>query len=184
MRQNPNAKVSLLKILSKCEQKCATDILEDETDYHIHQFLEPNCLPTLIRSNLEENMQRFRDVISPEFLDIHIKYSINVFMNLCRTHDVDFNNINLDFNDFKKFGLIGPGDSCLTSILERLFGKFPSMRLHAILHDAYGAFYRSTGKSNGYFYRSRKKNLAHFVKNSPLIGHITGIFYCYNFIHS
>ena len=68
-------------------------------------------------------------------------------------------------------GLIGVGDSCLDSLLN----KFKILRLHAILHDAAGFMKREYNLGPGYLY-----TLDHVPTcfNLCSIGHVTGVLYC------
>ena len=74
-----------------------------------------------------------------------------------------------------EIGLIGPGNSCLTQILECLFGRFRICHLHSCLHDAYGRFYEKYHIGRGYKYATTKFSC---FKSYPLFGHITGLCWC------
>ena len=68
-------------------------------------------------------------------------------------------------------GLIGVGDSCLDSLLN----KFKILRLHAILHDAAGFMKREYNLGPGYLYIL---NHVPTCFNLCWIGHVTGVLYC------
>ena len=74
-----------------------------------------------------------------------------------------------------EIGLIGPGDGCFTFILERLFGKIRFFHLHSAFHDAYGRFYTKYKKGRGYCYIIPKRMTTPCLKNSPLLGNISGL---------
>ena len=57
----------------------------------------------------------------------------------------------LEIND-KEIGLIGPGNGCLTHLLERIFKRFNKLHSHSILHDAFGRFYTHHSLDRGYTY--------------------------------
>ena len=54
--------------------------------------------------------------------------------------------------------------------------------MHALLHDAFGIFHRLTNKSNGYYYRSCRENIPNWMKQSTLIGHLTGLTFCLSYL--
>jgi len=112
------------------------------------------------------------------------KFSVNVFVNLCRRYNINIKDVEIEESTMRSLGYIGPGLSCLTTVLEFIFGWSKTFRLHAVLHDAFGAFYRLTGNTNGYCYRFKSKSLPLWLKSSPLIGHITGLYYCYKILRS
>ena len=74
-----------------------------------------------------------------------------------------------------EIGLIGPGNSCLTQMMEWLFGRFRVCHLHSCLHDAYGRFYQKYKIGRGYKYAMTKLSC---FKNCPFLGHITGLCWC------
>ena len=71
-----------------------------------------------------------------------------------------------------EIGLIGPGNGCLTGVLEKLFGSFKCCHVHSALHDAFCRFYTKYKKGRGHCYVL--KDAPKFLKASPLFGHITG----------
>ena len=78
--------------------------------------------------------------------------------------------------------LIDPGDGCLTFTLERLFGKIKFIRLHNAFHYAYGRFYTKYKKGRGYCYVLPENMTTYYSKNSPLLGHLSGLIW--SIIHS
>ena len=78
-----------------------------------------------------------------------------------------------------EIGLIGPGNSSCTCILEKLFGRISCCHTHSILHDAYGRFYLKYKQDKGYCYAM--KNAPEWMKRSPLFGHVTG--FLFSIIH-
>ena len=81
-----------------------------------------------------------------------------------------------------EIGLIGPGNGCLTYILERLFGKINFFHLHSAFHDAYGRFFMKYKRGRGYCYVIPENTTTHCLKNSSLLGHISGLIW--SIIHS
>ena len=75
-------------------------------------------------------------------------------------------------------GLIGPGNGCITRILERIFNNSIMMRSHSILHDAFGRFYAHHQLDRGYTYVIPKNRTPKCIKRSPLCGQISGLIYC------
>ena len=71
----------------------------------------------------------------------------NLFLSACFCWDSRLSSREMD-QKFKFGGLIGYGNSCLDSVF--LYSKV--FRLHAILHDAAGAFHSHSGKGPGYCY--------------------------------
>ena len=66
-------------------------------------------------------------------------------------------------------GLLGPHDEFES------FHKIRFLRLHAILHDAYGRVYTKYGLDRGYLYCF---NGPRCLRGYPLLGHITGFWFC------
>ena len=83
----------------------------------------------------------------------------------------------LELND-NEIGLIGPGNGCLTWILERIFHQSDILHSHSILHDAFGRFYVHHSLDRGYTYVLHKNKTPNWVKRSPLCGQISGLIYC------
>ena len=71
-------------------------------------------------------------------------------------------------------GLIGPGNSYLTGLLETLLGWSSTFRLHALYHDVFGRIYVKSKKGPGYTYMLKDCRF----KSSPLFGHLTGLLCC------
>ena len=72
-------------------------------------------------------------------------------------------------------GLIGPGHTKCTGILECMFEKSLLCHTHSILHDAYGRFYKKYGLDRGYCYALKRSKK--FMKRNPLFGHISGFLF-------
>ena len=77
-----------------------------------------------------------------------------------------------------EIGLIGPGNGCLTWLLERVFGHLDMLHSHSILHDAFGRFHDHYLKDRGYTYVIPKNRTPKWMKRSPLCGQISGLIYC------
>ena len=132
----------------------------------------------LLYVNEEENICVVENILDMSITDIHNKRATNVLLNLCSEYNVNFEELDVSQKEIIELGYIGPGKELLTTILEFFFKENTVMRMHAILHDSFGMFYRKTKLSNGYYYRSTQLALAEWKKKSPLIGHITGILFC------
>lgn len=83
----------------------------------------------------------------------------------------------LEINDFE-IGLIGPGNSYLTHILETIFGHIDIFHRHSILHDAFGRFYQNYHLDRGYCYVIPEKYTLKCMKSSPFCGQLFGIIHC------
>ena len=83
----------------------------------------------------------------------------------------------LELND-NEIGLIGPGNGCFTSLLERIFNQSDIVKSHSILHDAFSRFYTHHSLDRGYTYVLHKNKTPNWVKRSPLCGQISGLIYC------
>ena len=74
-------------------------------------------------------------------------------------------------------GMLGPGNGCLTRILEFLLSWSKLFCRHACLHDAYGRFFQDYRKDVGYLYAIRR-GVPGFLKTKPLFGHLSGLYLC------
>ena len=83
----------------------------------------------------------------------------------------------LELNN-NEIGLIGPGNGCLTYILERIFNQFDILHSHSILHDVFGRFYAHNSLDRGYTYVIPENKTPKWVKKSPLCGQVYGLIYC------
>ena len=83
----------------------------------------------------------------------------------------------LELNN-NEIGLIGPGDGCLTWLLEKMFNNSDIIHSHSILHNAFGRFYTHHSLDRGYTYVIPKNRTPGCVKRSPLCGQISGLIYC------
>jgi len=70
------------------------------------------------------------------------------------------------------FGLVGPGTGTMTTLLEKTVGWLPSVRLHGIIHDAYGFMYNSWSVGPGYQYAGWEP----MPRGMPVSGQLTGVF--------
>ena len=91
----------------------------------------------------------------------------NLSLSACFCCDSRFPLQEMD-QKFKLGGLIGYGNSYLDSV----FCYSKVFRLHAILHDAVGAFRSHSGKGLGYCYMIGRG------PKSCLLGHVTGLLFC------
>ena len=76
-------------------------------------------------------------------------------------------------------GLIGPGDGMITRCLEYCLKDCELFHQHAILHDAWGRYYQKYKKGLGYTYALSSNRIPEFCRKSPLLGHISGLIFCY-----
>ena len=146
----------------------------DETDGVITQ----DDITDLLYKGEEDNMDVIKNNLNMTIVDLHNKRATNVLLNLCLEYNIKFEQLDVSKKEIAELGYIGPGKEFLTTVLEYFFKDNTVMRMHAILHDSFGLFYRKTRLSNGYYYRSKQMEIAEWKKKSPLIGHITGILFC------
>ena len=118
----------------------------------------------LLYANEEENISVVENILDMSITDIHNKRATNVLLNLCSEYNVNFEELDVSQNEIIE--------------VEFFFKENTVIRMHAIIHDSFGMFYRKTKQNNGYYYRSTQLELAEWKKKSPLIGHITGILFC------
>ena len=154
-----------------------SDVMENIPD-DVDGVISNEDITDLLYKDEIKNIAYVEEYLDVSIVDVHNRRSPNVFLNLCAEYNVDFKEINVSKKEIAELGYIGPGKELLTTILEFFFKDNIIMRLHAIIHDAFGMFYRKTKLGNGYYYRSTQVELAEWKKNSPLIGHITGILFC------
>ena len=154
--------------------KTGINIIQDEED----GVMTNEDITQLLYKDESYNMGVIKKELNMTISDIHNKRATNVLLNLCSIYNVDFDKFNVSEKEITELGYIGPAKELLTSVLEFFFKDNTVMRMHAILHDSFGMFYRKTRLGNGYYYRSKKTELSEWKKKSPLIGHITGILFC------
>ena len=129
--------------------------------------------PQFALNYLKENFRNVKSLnqsIDDQILKSAIIYKLlyfNEFNKLITINEI------LDLYD-GEIGLIGPGNGCFTYILERLFGKIKCCHLHSAFHDAYGRFFMKYQRGRGYCYVIPENMTTHCLKNSPLLGHISG----------
>ena len=114
----------------------------------------------------------------PNVYDVILKSAL-VYQYLYLNHFDEMISIDkvLELNN-NEIGLIGPGDGCLTWILERIFHQSDILHSHSILHDAFGRFYAHHSLDRGYTYVIPKNRTPKCIKRSPLCGQISGLIYC------
>ena len=138
--------------------------------FHIvdKEFLEK--LEDYIKIHTDKQKEKFPDV-PKTILIANIAYQY-----LCEItgKDLAFKDI---YKDHVSLGLIGPGNGCLTRILEKLFGSSQTFKKHAVLHDVFGNFYLDFEEGPGYAYASPLW-LPSFLRDEPLIGQISGLLLC------
>jgi len=100
------------------------------------------------------------------------QYLYHKHFNECITidHVLEINN--------GEIGLLGPGNGCITKILERMLGWSNRLHSHSILHDAFGRFYNDYGMDRGYLYLIPMRFTPKCLKGNPLCGQIFGIIFC------
>ena len=72
-------------------------------------------------------------------------------------------------NDEPFIGLLGQRNEF------EMFSSISFLKLHAILHDAYGRVFNKYNVDRGYCYAF---NAPKCLKKSPFLGHISGFWYC------
>jgi RHS repeat-associated protein len=70
------------------------------------------------------------------------------------------------------FGMVGPGSGLTTTVLEKLVGWIPSVRLHGVVHDAYGFVFNTWQMGPGYTYAGQLL----LSRGMPVAGQVTGVF--------
>ena len=90
--------------------------------------------------------------------------------------DITINKI-LELNN-GEIGLLGPGNSCITWLFERVFGWNNILNSHSILHDAFGRFFDHHEFGPGYTYSIDEKYTTRVIKRSPFCGQVSGLIYC------
>ena len=121
----------------------------DETDGVITQ----DDITDLLYKGEEDNMDVIKNNLNMTIVDLHNKRATNVLLNLCLEYNIKFEQLDVSKKEIAELGYIGPGKEFLTTVLEYFFKDNTVMRMHAILHDSFGLFYRKTRLSNGYYYR-------------------------------
>ena len=81
-----------------------------------------------------------------------------------------------DWDEIKTIGLMGPGYGCTTKFMEKICSLSVQLKKHAIYHDIFGPVYRNSRMTNGYCYGIKKTINKNWIKESPLFGHISGIY--------
>ena len=95
------------------------------------------------------------------------------YQYLCTITDKDLT-LQEIYEKHPDLGLIGPGNGCLTGILEKLFGSLKTFRKHAVLHDVFGNFYTDFEEGPGYVYATSAR-LPSWIRARPFAGHISGL---------
>ena len=122
-----------------------------------------------------DTSNRQRDVV----LSRRLVLCLQVLCFATRWYETRSMNLTVDYRyeDIKSLGLIGPGESRLTRLLEMCFVGSPVMKFHAVCHGAWGLYHRKTGHSNGYCYGVNSQNMCEYFKKSCLLGHVLGLVY-------
>ena len=125
-----------------------------------------NTKPTDVIKYLIDNFafikNNYADVYSREI------YSALVYQYILNRHGYDIS-IDQILEDEPYIGLLGQKDEF------EVFHTISFLRLHAILHDAFGRVYTKYKLDRGYCYAF---NAPEFLKKSPFFGHITGFCFC------
>ena len=130
--------------------------------------------PQLALNYLKENFTDIKS-LNPKINDQILK-SATVYKLLYFSEFNKIITVDEILNTFDgEIGLIGPGNGCFTYTLETLFGKIKCCHLHSAFHDAYGRFFMKYKRGRGYCYVIPKNMTTHCLKNSPLLGHISGL---------
>ena len=132
-------------------------------------------------SNTIEYVKCCFEIIKPQHKDVDdvILKSALLYQYLYLNHYDIMLSIDdvLELNN-NETGLIGPGNGCLTHILERIFNRSDILHSHSIMHDAFGCFYTHHSLDRGYTYVIPKNRTPKCVKRSPLCGQISRLIYC------
>ena len=135
----------------------------------------------MLIKNLMKYLMRFFDDTKEKYPDLNNKIlkSALVYQYLFHKHFKECISIHeiIELNN-GEIGLMGPGNGCITWVFEKMFGWIDILNTHSILHDAFGRFYTNYSLNRGYTYAIPEKYTPIFIKNSPICGQISGIFYC------
>ena len=126
-----------------------------------------------IKHNFDDAKQKY-PYVNEKILKSALVYQYLHFHYFER--DISINKI-LELNN-GEIGLIGPGNSFITWLLETAFGWIDILNSHSILHDAFGRFYDHHELRRGYTYAIPEKYTTRVVKRSPFCGQISGLLYC------
>ena len=134
------------------------------------KFLVPNVFyimthPTEVIKHIRKSFPVLKDVhdIASRELCSAIAYQY-----ILSKHNI-FKNIEEILSDEPYIGLLGQRDEFES------FHNIRFLRLHAILHDAYGRVYTKYKVDRGYVYCM---NVCKFLRGCPFLGHITGFWFC------
>ena len=100
-----------------------------------------------------------------------------IYQHLMHKHGIESKYIEEIIKMHPSIGLLGPGNGCLTRVLEFCMSWSNLFCRHACLHDAYGRFFQDYGKDVGYLY-AVKKSVLPILRTIPLLGHISGLYLC------
>ena len=121
-------------------------------------------------SDVIEHLSNSFVLVKNNNADVHSRElcSAMVYKYILSRHgiDVSFEKV---LKEEPYIGLLGQSDEF------EMFHTISFLRLHAILHDAYGRIYTKYGLDRGYCYAF---NAPSFLKKSPFFGHITGFWFC------
>lgn len=112
-------------------------------------------------------------------INVVILKSALVYQYLYHKHFQTYISIDdiLELNN-NEIGLIGPGNGCITCVLERTLGWINIIHTHSILHDGFGRFYNNHYKDRGYTYFISENITPDYMKMNPLCGQVTGLIFC------
>lgn len=112
------------------------------------------------------------------FDDVILKSAL-VYKYLFHKHFNTYKSVSdiLELNN-GEIGLLGPGNSYITLLLERTLGWVNVLHSHGILHDAFGRFYNHHSLDRGYTYIIPENRTPDYMRRNPLCGQVIGLLYC------
>ena len=145
-------------------------MLKQETFREKSKKMTKTTNPSDVLSFIEQVYEEKRQLFSQT--DARMLCSALAYQKILVNHDIDLpleNILETEGQDY--LGKLGTKDEFEWASV------FGFMRLHAILHDAYGRVHNKYNKiDRGYAYAL--EHSPEFIKSGPLFGHITGIFFC------
>ena len=121
-------------------------------------------------SDVIEHLTNNFTLIKNDHVDVHSRElcSALVYQYILKRHGYN-KSVEQILKDEPYIGLLGQKDEF------EMFHTISFLRLHAILHDAFGRVYTKYGFDRGYCYAF---NAPECLKKSPFFGHITGFWFC------
>ena len=128
---------------------------------------ERQTKPTDVIEYLSNNFT----ITKGDYDDVHSRslLSAMTYKYILKKHGI-YVSIEKILKDEPYIGLLGQKDEF------EMFHNISFLRLHAILHDAYGRVYTKYHVDRGYCYAFG--NAPRCLKKSPFFGHITGFWFC------